>query len=118
MAESSSSARKTNPQKVLLDRDMTAVQQLMQLSDEDNNNNNNNNDNNNNNHNNKDNKKRNKPEKESGEVDQRLSEKTSAKIEEIFGKEEAYRPQKQRYRSLDSIYMATKPMKAIGMGRR
>ena len=107
MAESSSSARKTNPQKVLLDRDMTAVQQLMQLSDEDNNNNNN-----------KDNKKRNKPEKELGEVDQRLSEKTSAKIEEIFGKEDAYRPQKQRYRSLDSIYMATKPMKAIGMGRR
>ena len=110
MAESSSSARKTNPQKVLLDRDMTAVQQLMQLSDEDNNNNNNNN--------NKDNKKRNKPEKELGEVDQRLSEKTSAKIEEIFGKEEAYRPQKQKFRSLDSIYMATKPMKAIGMGRR
>ncbi|KAL4644089.1 hypothetical protein ACB092_02G138500 [Castanea dentata] len=109
MAESSSSARKTNPQKVLLDRDMTAVQRLMQLSDEDNNNNNNNN--------NKDNKKRNKPEKE-GEVDQRLSEKASAKIEEIFGKEEAYRPQKQRYRSLVSIYMATKPMKAIGMGRR
>ena len=107
MAESSSSARKTNPQKVLLDRDMTAVQQLMQLSDEDNNNNNN-----------KDNKKRNKPEKELGEVDQRLSEKTSAKIEEIFGKEEAYRPQKQKFRSLDSIYMATKPMKAIGMGRR
>ncbi|KAF3943624.1 hypothetical protein ACB098_02G117600 [Castanea mollissima] len=106
MAESSSSARKTNPQKVLLDRDMTAVQQLMQLSDEDNNNNNN-----------KDNKKRNKPEKE-GEVDQRLSEKASAKIEEIFGKEEAYRPQKQRYRSLVSIYMATKPMKAIGMERR
>ncbi|XP_030973774.1 histone-lysine N-methyltransferase, H3 lysine-79 specific-like [Quercus lobata] len=108
MAESSSSARKTNPQKVLLDRDMTAVQQLMQLSDEDNNNNNNN----------KDNKKRKKPEKELGEVDQRLSEKTSAKIEEIFGKEEAYRPQKQRYRSLDSIYMETNPMKAIGMGRR
>ncbi|KAK7834633.1 uncharacterized protein LOC112027494 [Quercus suber] len=100
MAESSSSARKTNPQDVLLDRDMTAVQQLMQLSDEDNNNNNN-----------KDNKKRNKPEKELGEVDQRLSEKTSAKIEEIFGKEESSRPQKQRYRSLDSIYMATKPMK-------
>lgn len=109
MAESSSSARKTNPQKVLLDRDMTAVQQLMQLSDEDNNNNNNNT--------NKDNKKRNKPEKE-GEVDQRLSEKTSAQIEELFGKEEAYRPQKQRYRSLVSIYMATKPMKIIGMGRR
>jgi hypothetical protein len=97
MAESPSSTCKTIPQKVLMDTDMTAVQQLMQLSDEDNNNNNK--------------KERNNKEIE-GEVDQRRSEITTAKIEEIFGKEEAYRPKKRRYRSLVSIYMATKPMNA------
>uniref|UniRef100_A0A2N9HRI0 Uncharacterized protein n=1 Tax=Fagus sylvatica TaxID=28930 RepID=A0A2N9HRI0_FAGSY len=97
MAESPSSTYKTIPQKVLMDTDMTAVQQLMQLSDEDNNNNNK--------------KERNNKEIEV-EVDQRRSEITTAKIEEIFGKEEAYRPKKRRYRSLVSIYMATKPMNA------
>ena len=80
-----------------MDTDMTAVQQLMQLSDEDDSN--------------KKKKERNNKEIE-GEVDQRRSEITTAKIEEIFGKEEAYRPKKRRYRSLVSIYMATKPMNA------
>lgn len=80
-----------------MDTDMTAVQQLMQLSDEDDSNN----------------KKKERNNKEiEGEVDQRRSEITTAKIEEIFGKEEAYRPKKRRYRSLVSIYMATKPMNA------
>ena len=97
MAESPSSTRKTNPQKAPMETDMTAVKQLMQLSDIDTTNNNNN--------------QRKKPETEE-EVDERRSETTSSvKIEEISGDEgEEYRPNKQKYRSLASIYMATKPM--------
>lgn len=78
--------------------DMRVVQHLMQLSDEDNS------------------MKRDTDE----EVDQPRSVRghhettTMAKIEEIFGKEEdAYRPKKRRYRSLVSIYTATKPMNNI-----
>lgn len=80
-----------------METDMTAVKQLMQLSDIDTTNNNNN--------------QRKKPETEE-EVDERRSETTSSvKIEEISGDEgEEYRPNKQKYRSLASIYMATKPM--------
>jgi len=96
MAESASSTRKSNPlNEVLTVMDMRVVQHLMQLSDEDNS------------------MKRDTDE----EVDQPRSvrghhETTTAmaKIEEIFGKEDAYRPKKRRYRSLVSIYTATKPM--------
>lgn len=75
---------------------MAAAQQLMQLSDEDSYN---------------DNKKRRDVHADDDEeVDQSRSEITSTIIEEIFGKEEARRPKKQRYRSLVSIYTATKPI--------
>jgi hypothetical protein len=96
MAESPSSTRKSNSQKVLTVMDMRVVQQLMQLSDEDN----------------KNNRKNDKDDDEV--VDKPRSDDTStmAKIEEIFGKEDVYRPKKRRYRSLVSIYTATKPMKA------
>lgn len=73
------------PQKLLFDSEVeaaaAAAQQLMQLSESD--------------------------------EDNSYSEKGSkwAKIEEIFGKEnEMYRPKKRRYRSLDSLYRATKPV--------
>ncbi|KAG2711667.1 hypothetical protein I3843_04G081000 [Carya illinoinensis] len=98
MAEVLSSARKRNPKKFLTKSDMAAAQQLMQLSDEDSNNITNN--------------KKKDADDDNEEVDQsRRSEITSAVIEEIFGKEDqVYRPKKRRYRTLDSIYTATKPM--------
>ena len=101
MAESPSSTRKTNPQKAPMETDKTAVKQLMQLSDI----------NTTTTTNNINNNQRKKPETEE-EVDERRSETTSSvKIEEISGDEgEEYRPNKQKYRSLASIYMATKPM--------
>ena len=85
-----------------METDMTAVKQLMQLSDIDTTTTTTTNNNNN---------QRKKPETEE-EVDERRSETTSSvKIEEISGDEgEEYRPNKQKYRSLASIYMATKPM--------
>ncbi|KAH9717919.1 hypothetical protein KPL71_022022 [Citrus sinensis] len=84
MGDSSESLRK--PQKLLLDSEeaaaaAAAAEQLMQLSESD--------------------------------EDNNYSEKSSkrAKIEEIFGKEsEMCRPKKRRYRSLDSLYRATKPV--------
>ncbi|KAK9991217.1 hypothetical protein SO802_026202 [Lithocarpus litseifolius] len=99
MAESPSSTRKTNPQKAPMETDMTAVKQLMQLIDIDTTTTTTNNN------------KRKKPETEE-EVDERRSETTSSvKIEESSGDEgEEYWPNKQKYRSLASIYMATKPM--------
>ncbi|KAF5458017.1 hypothetical protein F2P56_022082 [Juglans regia] len=99
MAEVLSSARKRNPKKFLTESDMAAAQQLMQLSDEDSNNIITNN-------------KKKDADDDEEEVDQsRRSEITSAVIEEIFGKEDrVYRPKKRRYRTLDSIYTATKPM--------
>ena len=76
--------------------EMVAAQQLMQLSDEENNHSSG---------------KRNRSSDE--EVDQTLSDITSAKIEEIFGKDEVFRPKKQRrYRSLVNIYMTTRPINA------
>ncbi|KAE7998231.1 hypothetical protein FH972_002796 [Carpinus fangiana] len=95
MAESPSSTRKSNPQKVLTVMDMRVAQQLMQLSNEDN----------------KNNRKNDTDDNEV--VDKPRSDNTStiAKIEEIFGKEDTYRPKKRRYLSLVSIYTATKPMK-------
>jgi hypothetical protein len=97
MAESLSSR---NLQTLLTESEMAAAQQLMQLSDEDSYNNDNNR------------KKRDAHTDDDEEVDQSRSEITSAIIEEIFGKEEACRcrPKKQRYRSLVSIYTATKPI--------
>jgi hypothetical protein len=77
---------------------MAAAQQLMQLSDEDSYNNNNSK------------KKRDVHMTDDEEVDQSRSEITSALIEELFGKEDAGRPKKRRYRSLVSIYTATKPI--------
>lgn len=80
MGDSSESLRK--PQKLLLgSEEAAAAEQLMQLSESD--------------------------------EDNNYSEKGSkrAKIEEIFGKEsEMCRPKKRRYRSLDSLYRATKPV--------
>ncbi|KAM4117626.1 hypothetical protein ACB094_02G139000 [Castanea mollissima] len=70
MAEFLSTISKTNPQKGLTELDMAAVQQLMQLSDEDSNNN----------------EKR--CSKRDSNDDQSRSEITSALIEEIFGKED------------------------------
>ena len=102
MAESLSSTCKTNPQKGLTESDMAAAQNLMQLSEEDSN---------------SDEKNCNKRDSDDEEVDDRSqsrSEITSALIEKIFGKEdeEVYRPKKKRYRSLVSIYTATKPVNA------
>lgn len=99
MAESSSSSRKSNLQKVLTEPEMAAAQQLMQLSDEDSYNNNN-----------SSSKKKRDVHTDDEEVDQSRSEITSAMIEELFGKEDACRPKKRRYRSLVSIYTATKPI--------
>lgn len=77
---------------------MTAAQQLMQLSDEDS-------------YNNNSKKKRDVHMTDDEDVvDQSRSEITSALIEELFGKEDACRPKKRRYRSLVSIYTATKPI--------
>lgn len=79
---------------------MAAAQQLMQLSDEDS-------------YNSSKKKRVDVDADDDGEVDQSRSEITSAVIEELFGKEEAAcRPigKKRRYRSLVSIYTATKPM--------
>lgn len=88
-----------------METDMTAVKQLMQLSDIDTTTNNN--------------KKMKKPETEE-EVDELRSETTSSvKIEEISGDEgEEYLPKKQKYRSLARIYIATKPMNDRSAGRR
>lgn len=94
MAESLSSARKSNPRKFLTEMEMAAAQLLMQLSDEDSNNNNK------------------KTDTDDEEVEQSRTDVTSAMIEEIFGKEEVYRPKKRRYRTIDSIYTETKPMNA------
>ncbi|XVF15004.1 hypothetical protein REPUB_Repub09cG0111700 [Reevesia pubescens] len=95
------------------DSDMAAAaQQLMQLSDEDNNSSNSNsNDIDNNNNNN--NKAKMMINKRKRLFEQSPDEITSAKIEEIFGKEEEIlRPnRKRRYRFLESIYKETKPIK-------
>ncbi|XVE83278.1 hypothetical protein DITRI_Ditri16bG0075000 [Diplodiscus trichospermus] len=94
---------------LMSDSDMAAAaQQLMQLSDEDNNSSSSNSNviiNNN--------KKKIKTKINSkGFFEQSPDEITSAKIEEIFGKEEILRPiKKRRYRFLESIYKETKPMK-------
>ncbi|XWS29423.1 hypothetical protein CRYUN_Cryun24cG0028400 [Craigia yunnanensis] len=87
-----------------------AAQQLMQLSDEDNNScsSSNSNDNNNNN------KKIKTKMINSKRFFQRSQDEiTSAKIEEIFGKEEEIlRPiKKRKYRFLENIYKETKPIK-------
>lgn len=56
------------------------------------------------------------PDAEDEELDQNQSEITSAKIEEIFGREEEeeeekqLRPKKRRIRSLVHIYRTTKPV--------
>lgn len=89
MGDSSESLR-IPPQKLLLDSELTTDQQLMQVSKSDNEDNNNG-----------------KKSKEEGTY--------WAIIEEIFGKEDEvlYRPKKRKYRSLDSLYRATKPVPAV-----
>lgn len=88
------------------DSDMTeAAQQLLQLSDEDNNSSNSNNE-----------KKKKKKIKGKRLFEHSQDEINSAKIEEIFGKEEGIYlrlPVKKqpRYRFLESIYKETKPIK-------
>ena len=98
-------------QRLLLmsDSDMaTAAQQLLQLSDEDNNSSSSNCNVNNN-------KKKKIEAKMNSKrfFEQSQDEITSAKLEEIFGKEEEIlRPiKKRRYRFLESIYKETKPIK-------
>ena len=87
-----------------------AAQQLMQLSDEDNNSSSSSSNSNDNN-----NKKKIKAKVINNKrfFEQSQDEITSAKIEEIFGKEEEIlRPiKKRRYRFLESIYKETKPIK-------
>ncbi|XP_048232387.1 uncharacterized protein LOC8273687 [Ricinus communis] len=89
---------------VLTDSEMVAAQQLMQLSDEDNSSSINKNSSNRN--------RKNIYEDE--ELDRRSQDEiTSKKIEEIFGKDEELeqeRPKKKRFRSIKSIYKATKPI--------
>lgn len=84
MGDSSESLRRP---KLLLDSEVTTAQQLMHVSESDNN-------------------KSEKSKEESTYL---------AIIEEIFGKEDEilYRPKKRRYRSLDSLYRATKPVPAV-----
>ena len=91
-----SKTQKTN--ELITESDMEAAQQLIQLSDEDSSNNTSG--------------KRNRRRRDE-EVDQRLSDITTAKIREIFGEDEVFQPKKQRrYRSLVNIYMATRPINA------
>ncbi|KAL5753892.1 hypothetical protein ACOSP7_022112 [Xanthoceras sorbifolium] len=102
MAESES-LRET--QKLVLDSDMAAAaQQLMQLSDEDSSSSSSSNVM----------KKISSDHDHQEEIDQRTRGESTwqKKIEEIFGtEEEVYRPKKMiRYRSLVSIYRATKPI--------
>ncbi|KAL6339201.1 hypothetical protein AAG906_024352 [Vitis piasezkii] len=109
MAEPSSlssscfSSQRSETQKGFTDPEMAAAQQLMQLSGDEEDN---------------DCKSKNKgnPDGEEEELEQNQSEITSAKIEEIFGREEEeeeekqLRPRKRRYRSLVHIYMTTEPV--------
>ncbi|KAK5843277.1 hypothetical protein PVK06_005729 [Gossypium arboreum] len=95
---------------LMSDSDMAAAaQQLMQLSDEDNSSSSSSSSSNGNNNNKK---IKAKMMKDESFLEQSQNEITSAKIEEIFGKEEISRPtKKRRYRFLESIYKETKPMK-------
>ncbi|XP_034691900.1 uncharacterized protein LOC117919000 [Vitis riparia] len=107
MAEPSSlssscfSSQRSETQKGFTDPEMAAAQQLMQLSGDDEDN---------------DCKNKGNPDGEEEELEQNQSEITSAKIEEIFGREEEeeeekqLRPRKRRYRSLVHIYMTTEPV--------
>ncbi|KAA8547394.1 hypothetical protein F0562_003742 [Nyssa sinensis] len=80
----------------MADSDMAAVaEQLMQLSAEDNDSSN----------------KNKKSKKMDIENDQNQSEVTSAKIKKEEDK--SLRPKKRRYRSIDHIYMVTKPLNII-----
>ncbi|KAI4345140.1 hypothetical protein L6164_012295 [Bauhinia variegata] len=95
------SSRRTQIDSEVTESEMAAAHQLIQLSDEDNK------------------KIRSRSSHEDEEVDnQSLSIITSAKIEEIFGKDELFRPKKQRrYRSLVDLYMETRPINA-GNGKK
>lgn len=100
---SSSSQRSSEALKGFTDPEMAAAQQLMQLSGDE--------------EENDCRKSRNKRNPDDGEdeLEQNQSDITSAKIEEIFGREEEdeekqLRPRKRRYRSLVHIYMTTKPV--------
>ncbi|TYI40493.1 hypothetical protein E1A91_A02G154800v1 [Gossypium mustelinum] len=107
MSESEYSSVELQWTLLMSDSDMAAAaQQLMQLSDEDNSSSSSSNGNNNNK------KIKAKMMKDESYLEQSQNEITSAKIEEIFGKEEISRPtKKRRYRFLESIYKETKPMK-------
>ncbi|KAG8497254.1 hypothetical protein CXB51_008473 [Gossypium anomalum] len=106
MSESEYSSVELQWTLLMSDSDMAAAaQQLMQLSDEDNSSSSSNGNNNNK-------KIKAKMMKDERYLEQSQNEITSAKIEEIFGKEEISRPtKKRRYRFLESIYKETKPMK-------
>lgn len=105
---------KTDIKNEMNDSDLVAVEQLMQLSDEDSQQNNNNIN------------KENKPIVNfDEEVNQLMKSKkkknvlTSLKIEEIFGKEEddqdeiISKPKKRKYRSLAEIYRTTVPISNV-----
>lgn len=104
MAAEEPSSRKTG-RNGLTETDMAAAHQLMELSDEDNNI--------------SISSSKRKTSTGEEEVNQRVISDTTtttttlAKIEEIFGKDEVYRPKKRRkYRSLVNIYMTTTPIVA------
>ncbi|KAG8642947.1 hypothetical protein MANES_12G146500v8 [Manihot esculenta] len=105
MAAELQSSHRTH--KVLTELEMVAAQQLMQLSDEDNSNSINRN---------SKNKINNCDDNEEESFDRSSQDEITSKkkIEEIFGKEEEFiiiqRPKKRRFRSLQSIYEATKPL--------
>ncbi|MBA0824602.1 hypothetical protein Goarm_021259, partial [Gossypium armourianum] len=110
MLESEYSSAELQWTLLMSDSDMAAAaQQLMQLSDEDNSSSSSSSNGNNNNK-----KIIAKMMKDERYLEQSQNEITSAKIEEIFGKEEISRPTKKpRYRFLESIYKETKPMKKV-----
>ncbi|XP_039042632.1 uncharacterized protein LOC120181610 [Hibiscus syriacus] len=94
MSDSKSSIK--SKRQSMLDSDMAAAaQQLIQLGDEDNSNENN------------------KGIRSETKVIKKQSqdEIASAKIEEIFGEKEEISRKKRRYRSVESIYKETKPVK-------
>ncbi|KAI4317154.1 hypothetical protein L6164_025052 [Bauhinia variegata] len=95
MAETRS-PRRTHIESDLTQSEMVAVHQLMQLSDEENS---------------KVRSRSSYEDEEEVDQSQTLSDITSAKIQEILGKDEFFRPKKKRrYRSLESLYMDTRPI--------
>ncbi|RXI09479.1 hypothetical protein DVH24_034096 [Malus domestica] len=107
MVKSQSSRNTDHPEKALTKSDLAAVQQLMQLSDEDNTNSRSSGHN-----------KNKKFQQDGDEVVNQIEVITWQKIEEIFGKEDIDRPKKWTYRSLADIYLTTKLVNARSYGKK